>query len=77
MRLPAKVVSALLVGGAIAIALAQKSPEAPPVYAERGPAVGDPLPPFESADQEGRLRNFESLKGPRGLVLVFFQSADW
>jgi len=42
-----------------------------------GPAVGDRLPAFEAVDQDGRARNFESLRGARGLVLLFFRSADW
>jgi peroxiredoxin len=42
-----------------------------------GPAVGQPIPAFELVDQEGRRQTFESLRGPKGLVLVFFRSADW
>ena len=42
-----------------------------------GPAVGERLPAIEAVDQDGRPRTFESLRGPQGLVLVFFRSADW
>lgn len=42
-----------------------------------GPAVGEALPAFEARDQAGKVRSFETLRGPRGLVLVFFRSADW
>jgi hypothetical protein len=42
-----------------------------------GPAVGQALPAFESRDQHGQARDFASLTGPKGLVLVFFRSADW
>lgn len=42
-----------------------------------GPAIGQPLPGFEARDSTGAPRTFESLKGPNGLVLVFFRSADW
>jgi hypothetical protein len=42
-----------------------------------GPAVGARLPVFEALDQDGRPRAFESLRGPKGLVLLFFRSADW
>jgi hypothetical protein len=42
-----------------------------------GPRVGEALPAFEVRDQDGRLREFSSLTGPNGLVLVFFRSADW
>lgn len=42
-----------------------------------GPAVGQSLPAFVVKDSTGVTRTFESLKGPNGLVLVFFRSADW
>ena len=42
-----------------------------------GPRVGERLPAFSLADQDGRTRDFASLTGPKGLVLVFFRSADW
>jgi len=48
---------------------------APP--AVHGPAVGERVPPFHALDQHGRDRDFSSLRGPDGLVLVFFRSADW
>lgn len=44
---------------------------------DRGPAVGDRVPAFSAPDQSGRVRRFEDLRGRRGLVLVFFRSADW
>jgi len=77
MRIAPRLVTGALVVGALAIALAQRSPDAPQSFTPRGPAVGERLPVFELADQEGVVRRFESLRGPRGLVLVFFQSADW
>lgn len=77
MRIAQRVVTGALIAGTIALALAQRSPEPPYASAPRGPAIGERLPDFELADQAGRMRTFESLKGPRGLVLVFFQSADW
>ena len=59
--------------------VAAQSPPAPPRPdpMELGPRVGQALPSFEARDQTGRPRNFASLKGPKGLVLVFFRSADW
>jgi len=66
-----------LAAAAIAFALAQKSPEAPHAFVPRDPAVGEALPPFEATDQNGRTQTFASLRGSQGLVLVFFQSADW
>ncbi len=48
-----------------------------PPAAQRGPALDQPLPAFEAPDQDGRLQSFETLRGPKGLVLILVQSADW
>jgi hypothetical protein len=42
-----------------------------------GPAVGSKIPPFEAVDQYGKRQTFESLRGPKGLALLFVRSADW
>jgi len=42
-----------------------------------GVKVGEKIPEFELADQTGESRDFDSLKGPKGLLLVFHRSADW
>src|SRR3989338_2741209 len=42
-----------------------------------GPQVGTKVPDFSLPDQGGRVRTLGSLMGPRGVVLVFFRSADW
>ena len=42
-----------------------------------GPAVGSRVPDFTAVDQDGRSRSLHSLMGPKGLMLVFFRSADW
>ncbi len=42
-----------------------------------GPAVGSPIPAFRAMDQNGREQTFETLRGEKGLVLLFFRSADW
>jgi peroxiredoxin len=39
--------------------------------------VGARVPDFELADQTGQSHNLRSLFGPKGLMLVFFRSADW
>jgi hypothetical protein len=57
------------------LGLVETTDGAPPF--DPGPAIGDRLPVFEAVDQHGRPRTFETLRGPRGLVLVFFRSADW
>jgi hypothetical protein len=42
-----------------------------------GPQVRQQVPDFNLRDQTGRVRNLESVMGPRGAMLVFFRSADW
>jgi len=39
--------------------------------------TGDTIPKLRGTDQFGKLQDFNSLKGPNGLVLLFFRSADW
>lgn len=42
-----------------------------------GPAIGRRIPSFEVNDHMGRTQTFETLRGPKGLVLLFIRSADW
>ena len=42
-----------------------------------GPQVGEKVPDFSLPDQTGRVRNLDSIMGPRGAMLVFLRSADW
>src|SRR6187455_391142 len=42
-----------------------------------GPLVGSRVPDFTLVDQKGQSRTLASLTGPKGLMLVFFRSADW
>jgi hypothetical protein len=42
-----------------------------------GPDIGSRVPGFEAPDQNGARHSLESLQGPKGLMLVFFRSADW
>jgi hypothetical protein len=42
-----------------------------------GPAVGATIPAFEALDLNGKPQTLASLTGPKGLMLVFFRSADW
>ena len=44
---------------------------------ERGPAVGEKIPPFSARDQFGKEQSLASLTRERGLVLLFVRSADW
>ena len=49
----------------------------PDANLKTGPEVGQKIPTFSAVDQTGRVRNFDSLKGPKGLVLFFNRSVDW
>jgi hypothetical protein len=42
-----------------------------------GPGVGSKIPAFEAVDQFGKRQTFDSLRGPKGLALLFVRSADW
>ena len=39
--------------------------------------VGQKAPAFSGRDQFGQQQSLETLKGPKGTVLLFFRSADW
>jgi hypothetical protein len=39
--------------------------------------VGEHIPSFSVPDQHGKVRSFENLTGPKGLVLFFHKSAEW
>jgi hypothetical protein len=45
--------------------------------ADVGLPVGAPAPPFQLKDQTSHAQDLASLSGPKGLVVVFFRSADW
>ena len=40
-------------------------------------AIGKKIPLLSGSDQFGQERSFENLKGPNGLVILFYRSADW
>jgi cytochrome oxidase Cu insertion factor (SCO1/SenC/PrrC family) len=58
---------------------AQQAPAAPslPDVQKLGPQAGDRVPDFALNDQHGQSRTLTSLLGAKGLVLVFYRSADW
>ena len=66
-----------LLGNATGNAQQSDAPPPPVPLEERGLRVGEPLPKFELIDQRGRRQTFETLRGPKGLVLLFVRSADW
>lgn len=39
--------------------------------------VGTALPPIAAQDQDGSVRNFDDLKGEKGLLFMFSRSFDW
>ncbi|MBI1897863.1 MAG: hypothetical protein HYS04_15235 [Acidobacteria bacterium] len=43
----------------------------------RGPEVGARIPGFAAPDQNGRTQALETIRGPKGAMIVFFRSADW
>ena len=42
-----------------------------------GLEIGQQAPAFALPDQFGHTHSNESLKGPKGTVLLFFRPADW
>jgi len=46
-------------------------------FGQTGPEVGAKIPAFVAQDQTGAERDFASLTGPNGLLLLFHRSADW
>jgi hypothetical protein len=49
--------------------------EKPPI--KTGPNRGQKIPPFRAVDQNGKEQTFESIRGPKGALLMFYRSADW
>ena len=45
--------------------------------AQMGLEVGAKIPQFRAVDQNGKVWDFDALKGPKGAVLIFHRSADW
>ena len=48
-----------------------------PRVTKTGPAVGAVVPAFSATDQNGRAHTLASVMGGKGVMLVFFRSADW
>ena len=42
-----------------------------------GPQVGERVPDFTLKDQNGKPWTLQSIMGPKGVMLVFYRSADW
>ncbi|HUG80097.1 MAG TPA: hypothetical protein VML01_00425 [Bryobacterales bacterium] len=69
-----------IVAAGVLIAFAFEFREPTQVHAQTlktGPAIGEKIPAFELPDHTGETQTFESLRGPKGLLLLFHRSADW
>ncbi len=73
---PALLALALVLAGFSSAAPAQTAKKATPAI-RTGPEIGAKIPSFEALDQHGRRQRFETLRGPKGLLLLFSRSADW
>ena len=62
---------------ALALSIFLVTPMASQTVAKTGPATGEKVPDFEAVDQNGASHSLRSLMGPKGMMLVFFRSADW
>lgn len=76
MKLARIVTLSLALAFATAAAAVAQAPSLPDVD-RFGPQVGETVPSFSLADQNGEMRDLRSLMGPNGLMLVFSRSADW
>ena len=68
--------------GVVSVSAADDRPRLRPLPAESrnartGPLVGSHIPGLDVTDSNGQRQNFETLRGPKGLVLLFARSADW
>jgi hypothetical protein len=68
-----------ILGGTLLAAPPQASPPSrqPIDVARLGPQVGEQVPDFTLADQNGKSWTLQSIMKPGGAMLVFFRSADW
>ena len=66
-------------GFGLLLGASPQQPSAPtmPDVQKLGPQTGDRVPDFTLKDQHGDARTLASLAGPKGLMLVFYRSADW
>jgi peroxiredoxin len=47
------------------------------MFSEVGLRAGQKAPDFSARDQFGKTQTLDSLRGPKGTVLLFYRSADW
>ena len=64
--------------GMLALAGGQEKPAVVDSVAPAiGLEIGQPAPAFSLRDQFGHEQSNQTLKGPKGTVILFFRSADW
>jgi cytochrome oxidase Cu insertion factor (SCO1/SenC/PrrC family) len=68
------VLVSMAAAGVLTATIAAQQPVDPQTL---GPKIGERLIDFSLPDQHGVTRSLRSLVGPKGVVLVFFRSADW
>lgn len=67
-----------IAAGALALGLLLGAAATAMAAEELGPAVGTKAPEIGTpADQTGKTRDFASLLGEKGVILVFYRSAFW
>ena len=62
------------------LALAQEVFDREDPYDENfktGTLIGEKIPPFSGFGQNGKKWDFDSIKGPKGALILFYRSADW
>jgi hypothetical protein len=74
-----RIATALLFSvAAIMLASGQEKPAAADSVAPAiGLEIGQPAPAFALTDQFGHEQSNQTLRGPKGTVILFFRSADW
>ena len=70
------VVLAYVVSGTLG-AQGPKKGAKPQAPVSTGPEIGEKIPAFSAVDQDGKTQTFESLRGPKGLLLLIHRTADW
>jgi cytochrome oxidase Cu insertion factor (SCO1/SenC/PrrC family) len=64
--------------GAVGLSSGQENPSGNRAAAPAvGLEIGQHAPAFALPDQFGHEQSNETLKGPKGTVILFFRSADW
>ncbi len=71
-------VAVLFLAGLSAVASGQENTSTNHALAPSvGLEIGQQAPAFALRDQFGHEHTNETLKGPKGTVILFFRSADW